>query len=201
MDSTDATPPGGPAGPVGGPPLLDPADISLERGPRGELRLSEPGMTHLRVSCYRAFPLTAPEEWIVFFEGDGAHIGVLASVDALDPASAAACREELDLRYLVPWVDEVLAVREESGENRWRPAQIWDVRTDRGVFRLRLPNLTDHVRLLDDGSMLLSDRDGRRCRLDADRLDDASLALLRHYLWAGPVERRGRVREAPGRGR
>lgn len=170
-----------------GPPTLDAAHLTVRRAPSGGLHLTDAAVTHLRVTCYRAFPLTDAEEWIVFFDGQGAHLGVLPAIADLDPESQAACREELELRYLVPRVVEVVSVREESGENHWRPAQVWDVRTNRGVFRLHLPNVTDHVRGVADGSLLFSDRDGRRCILrDAD-LDAASRALVRRYLWGGDL--------------
>ena len=174
------------AGPDG-PPILDPARLSVRRAPNGTLRLTEERVTHLQATCYRAFPLSAAEEWIVFFDAQGTHLGVVQTLADLDPESQAMCREELELRYVVPRVVELLGVREESGENRWRPAQVWDVRTDRGTFRLHLPNVTDHVRGLGGGTLLLSDRDGRRCLLREADLDSAARALVRQYIWGGDL--------------
>ncbi len=167
----------------GGPPFLDAVTVSLHRAADGALRLCTAAATYLRVSCYRAFPLSAPEEWVVFFDGGGAHVGVLEAVADLDEASAALCREELELRYVVPLVRDVLAVREEFAENRWNPALVWDVETERGPFRLHLPNLQDHVRPLGPGRLLLTDRDGRRCVLDPAALSGHGRALVARHLW------------------
>lgn len=167
----------------GGPPVLRPRAVSLRRGADGSLQLCGPEACQLRVSCHRAFPLSAPGEWITFFDGAGGHIGVLEAVDDLDPESAALCREELELRYVVPLVREVVAVREESAENLWNPALVWDVETERGPLRLHLPNLQDHVRSLGPGRLLLTDRDGRRCVLEAARLGARGRALVARHLW------------------
>ncbi len=166
-----------------GPSLLEAATLTLRRGPTGAVRLGTPQATHLQVQVYRSFPLSAPEEWIVFFDGAGAHIGTLRTLDGLEAASAALCREELELRYVVPPVTEVLAVREEVLENRWNPALVWDVVTAGGPIRLHLPNLQDHVRVVGDGRLLLTDRDGRRCLLVPAALDAPARALVGRYLW------------------
>ena len=169
-----------------GPPLLDPTAVSLHRGPTGALRLTTEKVTYLHVACYRAFPLTSADEWIVFFDGAGAHIGILPDVSRLDPTSATVCREELELRYVVPHVREVLSVREEIAENRWNPALVWDLHTDRGPLRLHLPNLQDHVRSLGPGRLLLHDRDGRRAVLEPAELPVHSRTLVERYLWLDP---------------
>jgi hypothetical protein len=168
---------------AGGPPRLDAVAVSLRRGPDGELRMITPEVTYLRVRCYRAFPLSAPEAWVVFFDGAGKHIGLVEDLAPLDADSAALCREELELRYVVPLAREVLAVREEVAENRWNPAQVWDLDTDRGPLRLHLPNLAEHIRPVGEGRLLFTDRDQRRCLLRPAELSPRSRALAGRYLW------------------
>ncbi len=166
-----------------GPPILDPAEVSLHRGPGGAVRLSLGDRSYLWVNCYRAFPLSAPEQWVVFFSGEGRLIGMVEEPDGLAVDSRTVCQEELELRYVVPRVDEVVAVREEYREDAWNPAQVWDVGTDRGPLRLHLPNVADHVRPLGDGCLLLTDRDERRCLLRPSALDGRGRALVARYLW------------------
>ena len=166
-----------------GPPILDPAGVSLQRGPGGAVRLSLGDRSYLQVNCYRAFPLSAPEEWVVFFAGEGHLIGMVEEPDRLAADSRALCQEELELRYVVPRVDVVVAAREEYREDAWNPAQVWDVATDRGPLRLHLPNVDDHVRPLGDGCLLLTDRDERRCLLRPSVLDRRGRALVARYLW------------------
>lgn len=164
--------------------LLDPTAVHLVRGPSGVLRLLTESVGYLQVSCYRAFPLSDAEHWIVFFDGGGAEIGMLEDGHGLDPESQALLHEELELRYVVPRVREVLAVREDSVENRWRPALVWDVDTDRGPLRLHLPNLNDHVRLLGPGRILFTDREGRRVVFEQwQTMSPHSRRLIEQHLW------------------
>jgi hypothetical protein len=158
------------------------------RGPDGALRLETDNKCFLRVTCYRAFPLSAPDEWIVFFDDGGEHVGVLEDLAGIDTASADLCREELQLRYIVPRVVEVAGIREEYGESEWNPAQVWDFITDRGRVRLHLPNLADHVRPVGAGRLLFTDRDDRRCLRQPGAVDPRSRALVARYLWIDGLE-------------
>jgi hypothetical protein len=169
---------------------VDPDRASLHRAPDGALRLETEGRCYMHVNCYRAFPLAAPEQWIVFFDGEGEHVGVLEDLAALDPASAAVLREELELRYVVPAAVGVAGIREEYGESEWNPAQVWDFLTDRGPLRLHLPNLADHVRPVGAGRLLFTDRDERRCLLAPAAVDPRSRALVARYLWIEGLEER-----------
>ncbi len=167
--------------------LLDPAMLRLHRGPTGVLRATADGehaCSYLQVSVHRAFPLSDPAEWIVLLDSQSREIGTLRSLRDLDGASAALVQEELDLRYLTPHVTEVLEIREETAEGGgWTPAMVWELATDRGRVRLRLPNLVDHVRGLGPGRLLLSDREGRRVEIeDVTALPRGSRAWLGRYL-------------------
>ena len=171
------------APPDGGPPLLDPEEVWLHQVTGGVVRLTLRDRSYLQVNCYRAFPLSAADEWAVFFAGDGSLIGMLEEPGLLAVDSRAVCHEALELRYVVPRVRVVVGVREEYREDEWNPAQVWDVETDRGPLRLHLPNLADHVRPLEDGRLLFTDRDERRCLLEPSALDGRSRALATRYLW------------------
>ena len=167
--------------------LLDPGVVRLHRGSTGVLRATVDGeraCSHLQVSVFRAFPLSDPEEWVVLLDSQGREIGTLRNPGDLDPESMVLLREELELRYLTPHVTEVLEIREETAEGGgWTPAMVWELATDRGRVRLRLPNLADHVRGLGPGRLLLTDREGRRVEIhDAHALPQASRAWLGRYL-------------------
>lgn len=173
----------------GGLGLLPPAALRLHRGPTGALRATvEDGCprSYLQVQVHRAFPLSDAERWTVFLDGQGREIGTLEDPAALEPESRRLCAEELDLRYLTPHVTEITGIREDAidGGGAWSPVLIWDLRTDRGPLRLRLPNLLDHVRTLGPGRLLIWDRDGRRAEItDVQALPEASRDWLSRYLW------------------
>ncbi len=164
--------------------VLDPAEVRLHRGPTGVLRGTLPDRSYLQVSVYRAFPLSAPDEWVVLMNGDS-EIGSLRDAALLDSDSVALVREELELRYQVPHVSEVVRVSEDRLEGgSWTPGLIWDLVTDRGPVRLHMPTLNEHVRPLGPGRLLLLDRDGARCEVaDIAALPAASRALLMRYVW------------------
>ena len=164
--------------------LLDPRSVRLERGPTGLLRLTLPDRCHLQVAAYRAFPLTDPDHWIVLLDARDQEIGTLEDPAALDPESRRLLEEELAFRYVVPQVLEIVRVSEDRLEGgHWRPGLVWDLRTDRGPLRLRMPNLQEHVRVLGPGRLLLLDRDGTRCEIrDAAALPPASRRWLERHL-------------------
>jgi len=168
--------------------VLEPSALRLHRGPTGALRAEvdgEAGLCHLQLTLYRAFPLSAPQQWVVLLDAQGKEIGMLRDPAALDADSAALVAEEIDLRYLTPHVREVLGIREDTTDGGgWSPALVWDLGTDRGPVRLRLPNLAEHVRRLGSARYLLQDREGRRVEIeDAAALPAASRAWLARYLW------------------
>lgn len=172
-----------------GLPLMVPGSVRLHRGPTGVLRATvEDGRTrsYLHVLVYRAFPLSEPAQWVVFMDGQGKEIGMIEDPAALAAESAALCAEELELRYLTPHVTVVNEIREDAieGGGAWSPVLIWDLVTDRGPMRLRLPNLLDHIRLLGPGRLLIWDRDGRRAEFrDIETLAESSRRWLKKYLW------------------
>ena len=174
------------AAPDDGLGLVDPAALSLHRGPTGALRATvggDSGRSYLRVSVYRAFPLSEPSRWVTLCDADGREIGTVADPGALEPRSRELLAEELELRYLTPLCTEVVQILEDTTEGGgWSPALVWDLQTDRGAVRMRLPNLADHIRSLGPGRYLLQDREGRRVEIDAGALPAESRARLGRFL-------------------
>lgn len=172
-----------------GLPCIVPGAVRLHRGPTGVLRgtiSEEPARSYLHVLVYRAFPLSDPAQWVVLMDGQAKEIGMIEDPRALDPESQALCAEELELRYLTPHVTAVREIREDTieGGGAWSPVLVWELVTDRGPLRLRLPNLLDHIRMLGPGRLLIWDRDGRRAEFpDVEALDAASRRWLTKYLW------------------
>ena len=197
------------AGPAEAPPLpegiaddrglrrIDPERLRLHRGPSGALRASLGDRSYLLVSAWRAFPLSEPDRWIVLLDGARHQIGVIEEPRALEETTRALLAEELDLRYLTPHVQAVRSIIEDTTDGgNWSPATVWDLDTDRGPLRLRLPNLTDHVRALGQGRYLLTDREGRRAEFQAVRdLDARSRAVLGAFLWIDDAP--ARLRQGP----
>lgn len=164
---------------------LDPALVRLHRGPTGVLRVTLADRSYLQVSVFQAFPLSDPDQWVVLLDAADREIGTLRDLAGLEPESEALLRQELQLRYLVPHVREIVRISEDRLEGGgWRPGLIWDLDTDRGRMRLRMPTLSEHVRALGPGRLLLLDRDGARCEIrDVRALPLGSQRWVHRYLW------------------
>ena len=159
---------------------LDPADVDLRHSERGVLCGEVNGTAYPHLSLIRAFPLSYPEGYLALGakEGDETReIGMIHSLSELDGRSRAAAERELRIRYLVPLVTRIRAIRQEPAF--WR----WNILTDRGPAELIMRNIHEHVRSIGPRRLLITDVDGRRFELrDTARLDGRSQALLRRYL-------------------
>src|SRR5438477_6545727 len=69
----------------------------------------------IRISIARAFPVSDPDHYIGFLDGEGKEIGVVRDPSILDSESRGVLAGELELRYFVPSVRKVVGVKEEFG--------------------------------------------------------------------------------------
>ncbi len=175
---------------------LDPTVCRLRPGPAGRLCGTVHGREHAEIVPHRPFPLSEPS-WISLVavedpdtdgrrsdgdRPDWVEIGVLPGVEGLDPESRAAVEAALALRYFLPRVVRIAAVRDEDpGQSG---AVVWDLETDRGPMRLRMPNLFEGIQQMPSGRLLLSGGEGNRADIpDVAAMDAASRRLLERYYW------------------
>ncbi len=153
--------------------ILNPAVVRLFRA-GGTTRLTVEGdRSWLQVAIARAFPISDPHHYIGFQDAAGKDIGLLVDPADLAPESRRILEEELELRYFVPEVTEVLSVKEEFGAVYWR------VRTDRGEKELVVRNLKDSIHELSGNRAIIIDVDGNRFLIpDTRRLDSKSTGIL-----------------------
>jgi len=153
--------------------ILDPGAVRLMRV-AGITRLTLEGdRSFLRVEVARAFPISDPDHYIGFQDGAGKDIGILVDPAGLESESRLILEEELELRYFVPEVTDVLSVKEEFG------AVYWQVRTDRGEKELVVRNLKDSIHELSGNRAMIIDVDGNRFLIpDTRRLDSKSTGIL-----------------------
>lgn len=153
--------------------IFDPKQICLFRV-AGVTRLTwENERSWTKVSPARAFPISDPDHYIGFLNGDNKDIGLIVDPSQLDPESQTVLTEELELRYFVPVVNRVLTVKEEFG------TVYWTVETDRGEKELIARNLRDNLQELPGSRVILTDVDGNRFEFpDIERLDSKSLNII-----------------------
>jgi hypothetical protein len=150
--------------------------IRLAHDAFGRLVLTLPsGEVHAGVSPVRAFPFSAPTQWISLCDERGHEVLCLAELAALEPEARATLEAELARRELVPVIRRIHAVVEGGGSSEWHVA------TDRGDTRFELTS-EDSVRRMGDGALII-DAHGIRYRiLDARALDSHSRKILRTYM-------------------
>jgi hypothetical protein len=156
--------------------ILDPKQMRVFRVagiPR--LTLRDDRSWH-KVSVARAFPLSDPDHYLGFLDGDEKDIGLLHDPSLLDPESRQIVEEELEKRYFVPVVERVLSIKEEFG------TIYWTVETDRGQKEIIVRNLRDNLQELSSSRVIITDVDGNRFEFaDISKLDGKSQsAILRN---------------------
>jgi hypothetical protein len=157
--------------------MLDPAQVRLFRL-GGLLRLTiADERSWIRVSPVRAQPISDPDHYIGLLDGAGKDIGMIREPALLDKESQALIAEDLELRYFVPVVEEVLAVKEEFG------TIYWTLRTSRGHMDAIVRHLRDSLQELPGNRVMITDVDGNRFEFpDTTQLDSISLGLILRHL-------------------
>lgn len=155
------------------PVLLDGKHLRLFRDSHGRLHMENGiGERFGPLQVVRTLPLTRPSEWIVLREEDDREIGVLQSMDELEPGDRALLQEELQRLYLRARVTAIHRAEARFG------IITWDLETEFGRKMVYVRD-RQNIRPLADGRVILIDiHDGRYEIPPLDELDEAS----RHWL-------------------
>jgi hypothetical protein len=137
-----------------------------------------PARSWRRVQVARAFPLTKPDQYIGLRDGADKDIGMLPTLEGLDPESRKIVDEELTRRYFLPVILRVFAVKEEYG------ITTWDVDTDKGRRTFLVQNLRESVWEMVPGERaIITDKDGLRYEFpDIRKLDAKTISVLSRVL-------------------
>jgi hypothetical protein len=154
--------------------------LHLERDPHGRLLMAVTGgdgAPRLEpVQPVRAFPLSAPGEALSLVSADGRERAWIVRLDDLPPAPRALLEEELAQREFAPVILRIESV------STFSTPSTWAVETDRGPTTLVLKGEED-IRRLEDGALLIADREGLAFRVkDRFALDRGSRRLLERFL-------------------
>lgn len=121
----------------------------------------------------RAFPLNAPNQFIVVKNEEGDEIGILEHIKHLDSDSQETLLQALEQSYFLPQITKIYSV-----ESNFHIPK-WSVETDRGPREFEIPSSRRDVRVVGDGRVLLRDADGNRYEISNYRkLDPDSLAFV-----------------------
>lgn len=136
-----------------------------------------------RIIILRAFPITAPDEFLSVREPDskkmgrGKEIGMIRYMKDFDEATQRLFLEELDRRYFSPQLQKITSVKEKFGY------LYWDAETDAGHVTFIMNNPFSNIRVLEDGRIIINDIDGNIFEIpDPKSLDSTSFKKIEIYL-------------------
>ncbi|MBI1756378.1 MAG: DUF1854 domain-containing protein [Fimbriimonas ginsengisoli] len=154
---------------------LDPAEVTawLPEGaaqPRVEIAGR---LCILAAKIRRAFPLAHPEEYLSIQNDAGKEIGLLRSLDGIEPATRATLEEELDRRYFSPRISRIDGLEQQAGLWRFR------VQTQRGPCEFFVRNWRDSAHEMGSGRWQIVAVDGQKYDIEnLEKFDERSQGLL-----------------------
>jgi hypothetical protein len=153
-------------------------DFTLQRDVWGQLVLVYTNGRRLEgVEVARAFPISAPEEYVSISDAEGHEILCLEDPSTLPSQVLEVVEEELALREFVPVVVKITEVFAETDPSEWR------IVTDRGPTTFLMEDSDNDVRRIGPHRILLGDTHGIRYLIpDTRRLDGPSRRILDRYL-------------------
>ncbi len=151
--------------------------FSLARTVFGRLTLTlEDGTVHEGVTPVRAFPLSAPDDYIALVSFAGRELVAIEQLSELPSAMRMLIIEELAPREFMPRIASIDKV------STFATPSIWQVSTDRGPCELVLKAEED-IRRLDRTRLLISDSHGLHFLIeDYTALDQRSKRVLERFL-------------------
>lgn len=154
------------------------ADFTLDRNAWGQLVLTHADGRRLEgVEVVRAFPISAPGEFVSIADAEGHEVVCIDDLSALPPRLQETIEVELAQREFTPTVVRIESVAADADPSQWR------VVTSRGPTTFLMEDSDNDVRRLGPNRILLVDAHGIRYLIpDASRLDAASRRILDRYL-------------------
>ena len=161
--------------------FLEPSKVHFARTEGALLRLTVDDLgTYPLVKLYRAFPLSAREEFISVRDAQDKHereIGLIEELDELSAENRELVDAELHARYFVPSISQIRSVVDSYGILEW------DVETDRGRHRFTVKDVHERIRVLGEDHFLIVDTE--ECRYEITSLKalplDQQRLFLRHF--------------------
>ena len=153
--------------------VLEPDKVKVIRREGGALELRYGEEVHYPIRVKQAFPLTNPENYIVFLTEHGKQIGMVEDLNKLDEESRKNILEELDTVFFVPQIKKIFWIKERFGSSKWK------VETDRGIREFSTRSLHESVKEVEDGHIVITDTEGLQYEIkNIDELPPKSKKIL-----------------------
>ncbi|MDP6052218.1 MAG: DUF1854 domain-containing protein, partial [Candidatus Latescibacteria bacterium] len=115
--------------------FLDPAVIRLERQENQPPTLILSGDGYLDIRIRQAFPLTAENTFVAFFDQEDQYLGMIMDPADLDDHSTQIINEEISWRYFIPQITQIKEIHDRGGK------AIFVAVTDRGQLNISMRDL------------------------------------------------------------
>lgn len=132
-----------------------------------------------RISVYRTFPFTEPDQYLSIREPDekAREIAMIKSLTDLNKEQQEMIREQLNLRYFTPIIEKIIDIKDEYG------FAYFDVLTNYGSCRFTIHMGGGSVVSLSDHRLLITDLDGNRFEIpDIYKLSSTELKKLDMFI-------------------
>lgn len=130
------------------------------------------------VVLHLAFPFMKPREYVSVFAGGGEkEVGIVASLDDFDAATADILYKELRRRYYTPVIKKISDIKERFGFSYWK------VDTDKGEINFAVSDTYKSIIRFSAERYIIIDADGNRYSInDISTLDGQSVKRLEMYI-------------------
>jgi hypothetical protein len=161
--------------------VIDPSTAAFSCGPDGSLQVAINGTLFTRVWIYRSYPLTHRRAFLSIRDAnneDLPEIGIILNLEEFPVAVQDMILSELQRRYFVPVIAEVLSIKEA------RDRLQWEVVTDKGKRKFTVRNPFDSIRTLENNRLLIID--SHNCRYELENynsLPDQLKYVLSKYIY------------------
>ena len=153
--------------------VLSPQKVKFTRGSDQRLYFDAGQGLEGPVKARWAFPLSAPDAYVVLSGLDGKFIALLKNYKRLDAESLRLVEEALEEDYFLPRITKIESIDDKS------QVMVWTVQTDRGPRRFEVKSRKSDIRWLSDHRLVVTDVDGNRYEIvDLASMDPASQEKL-----------------------
>jgi hypothetical protein len=162
--------------------ILEPETAHFSSSPDGSLQLDIKGIKFFpRIWIYRSYPLSHKGEFLSVRDAtdeDLPEIGVIPDLAQFPEAAQEIILSELQRRYYVPVITNVLSIKEA------RDHLHWNVVTDKGPREFIVRNPFDRIRTLENNRLLIID--DHNCRYEMENyqmLPEKLKYMLSKYIY------------------
>ena len=120
----------------------------------------EPKLHYNRVKLHRLFPFDMPYKYISILDEEDNELGIVLDVSEFDEETVALLKSELDRKYYVCKLKEILTVKDRFGFSHWKAL------SSNGEVTFTIRDAHNSIRQNHDGRIFLTDIDSNRYELD-----------------------------------